>query len=140
MTLYSLHCPCGERIVLPPQSPLGRFDDQASEPNSQRWPLKFLCRECGLLSVHRVQEIDREEHGRPDLFESDRTLWSVQILCDHRGCGNRYSICTQSPRYDGRDEALYIFQHAKRPVTCGVDGHSFDPAMVLYCGLLTLQT
>src|SRR6266853_582254 len=137
MTRYSLYCPCGERIPLPPQSPLGKFAGPTAEANPQKWPLRFVCQQCALLSVHEVREIDLEEPGKPDLFESDHILWHVQIRCDHWHCKTRYSIYTQVPRNAERDDVLYVLQHAKRPITCGVDGHSFDTTMVLSClGLL----
>jgi hypothetical protein len=136
MIRYSLYCPCGERIPLPPQSPLGRFDGPVAKANPQKWPLKFVCQNCELLSVHEVQEFDREEPGMPDLFDSEHSLWRVQIRCDHRQCGRLYSIYTQVPTSAGRDDVLYILQHAKRAVTCGESDHVFDTTMVLYCGPL----
>jgi hypothetical protein len=136
MTRYSLYCPCGERIPLPPQSPLGRFDDQAVEANPQRWPLRFVCQNCELLSVREVQGIDREEPGMPDLFDSEHNLWHVQILCDHGQCGTHYTIYTQVPTSAVRDDVLYILLHAKSAVTCGESDHVFDTTMVLYCGPL----
>jgi hypothetical protein len=134
MTRYSLRCQCGERIPLPRRSPLGIFEGQVAEANLQRWPLRFVCQNCGLASVHEVQEIDQEERGRPDLFDSEHNLWHVQILCDHRQCGTHYTIYTQVPTNAGRDDVLYVLQHAKRPVTCGETDHVFDTTMVLHCG------
>jgi hypothetical protein len=60
----------------------------------------------------------------PDLFDSERNLWHVQIRCDQRQCGTRYSICTQVPTSytqvptsAGCDDVLYILLHANRGVT-----------------------
>ena len=72
----------------------------------------------------------------PDLFDSERNLWHVQIRCDHRQCGTRYSIYTQAPTSAGRDDVLYILIHAKRGVTGGDSDHVFDTTMVLVCAPL----
>jgi hypothetical protein len=72
----------------------------------------------------------------PDLIDSERTLWHVQIRCDHGQCGTKYTIYTQVPTHAGRDYVLYILRHAKRPVTCGKTGHVFDTPMILYCAPL----
>ncbi len=136
MTRYSLHCPCGERIPLPPQSPLGKFDDQAPEPKLQRWPLSFFCHYCGIRSVHEAQETEPEEIGRLDLCESEHSFWHVQIRCDHGNCGKRFFIYTLKPASAAPEDVLYVLLHAKPPITCGETDHILDTRMVLYCGPL----
>lgn len=72
----------------------------------------------------------------PDPVDSEHNLWRIQIQCDHGQCETQYTIYTQTPTHGGRNDVLYILQHAKRPVTCGETGHVFDTTMVLYCGPL----
>src|SRR5208282_6844950 len=44
---FDVECPeCHDSIVLPRQSPLGRFDGQA-DPSKGAWPAEFLCSSCG---------------------------------------------------------------------------------------------
>jgi hypothetical protein len=44
--VFTVECPkCRDPIVVPRQSPLGRFDGQA-DPSTDAWPAKFLCQMC----------------------------------------------------------------------------------------------
>jgi hypothetical protein len=50
----TVECPkCRDPIVVPRQSPLGRFDGQA-DPSTDAWPAKFLCQRCehGFVCTH----------------------------------------------------------------------------------------
>jgi hypothetical protein len=137
MIACTLCCPCGEQIVLPPQSPLERFfADQVLNPAPQMWPLRFVCQNCGIESCHAAGDIHRydAETRIPNRYHG--SLWRIQILCDHRRCGRRFSIYTAKPKNATREEVFYVLENAKEAVTCGESDHVFDTRMVLDYGLL----
>jgi len=93
--VFLLRCPCGAPIVLPRQSPLGRYEGQHYQP-TDAWPVLFVCTHCERQSVHRPPT--RQETLDDNLAQYLRrhTFWRFEIECDHENCGELLVIHTIS--------------------------------------------
>jgi hypothetical protein len=90
--VFLFRCPlCGESIVLPRQSPLGKYEGQ-QYLTTPMWPITFLCKKHGQSCECSVDKIDLEPIQRPDPPPHWETLWEIEAECVHGNCGLRHVI------------------------------------------------
>ena len=83
--IYQLECPgCGESIVLPRQSPLGKYAGLEYQRQGI-WPPIFLCRQ-----TERLYEVSSLIHSIEVTrlpLKSDLSLWEIDCECAYNHCG-----------------------------------------------------
>jgi len=93
MLVFFVRCQkCGESIVLPRQSPLGKYGDREYQP-TDRWPITLLCiahaQLCGVAPRFR-----REVIVMPDPGPRRVSLWQIDCECGRENCGKPQTIYT----------------------------------------------
>jgi hypothetical protein len=90
--VFLFHCPlCGESIVLPRQSLLGKYEGQQFL-TTPMWPITFLCRGHGQVCECSIDRIDLEPAQRPTQPLQSETLWEIEVGCAHEGCRLLHAI------------------------------------------------
>lgn len=120
---FQLLCPrCQYPIVLPHQSPLGKFQGLDCQPTGD-WPVTFLCRGCGRLSEYFGKDV--LSVGIPVLVQNQRLpdLWQIDCECDRENCGGQRAIYTTYPAGAPEEDVERLVLQCVTEVPCS-DDHS----------------
>jgi hypothetical protein len=90
--VFCIQCPlCDASIVLPRQSPLGKYEDQWYRPTGA-WPITLLCiRSEQTCECSRVM-IRRELLEKPGQDSEGMVLWEIACGCAHEDCKRQNDI------------------------------------------------
>jgi len=117
--VHLFRCPnqkCSDYAVLPRQSHLGRFADQPS-PAKDIWPIRYLCRSCGLASEIPAQAIHPEEAEMPE----QNQLVRYDFSSDQSGSLVNFAIYSKERRLYRtspdirREDAYGAIEHVLKP-------------------------
>ena len=87
---------CPEYAVLPRQSHLGKFDEQAG-PSAGVWPILYLCLPCGRLSRVRAEMIRQVEEAEA---LTQYQLVRYDFSSERSGTSHHCAIYTQETGFD----------------------------------------
>jgi len=112
---------CGERIVLPLGSPLGR------SPYQYYWPMDgqtitLVCPNCGLLSVHSESDVHLVDMLPEIPNPLPTVLWRVEFSCDRENCGLPVVVHTRTEGRTAIDEPYRLVKRARPTPSCA-NGH-----------------
>lgn len=117
--VHVFRCPnqkFSDYAALPRQSHLGRFADQPS-PSKDMWPIRYLCRSCGLASEIPARAIHPEEAGMP---EENQLVW-YDFPGNQSGFQVSFAIYSQERRLNRsspdirRKDAYGAIEHILKP-------------------------
>jgi hypothetical protein len=125
--VHLFRCPnqkCSNYAVLPRQSHLGTFADQPS-PAKDIWPIRYLCRSCGLASEIPAQAIHPEEAEMPE----QNQLVRYDFSSDQSGSLVSFAIYSKERRLYRtspdirREDAYGAIEHVLKPFGIWLDSY-----------------
>jgi hypothetical protein len=121
--VYQFQCPaCYEHMILPRQSPLGKYGDQQYLP-MDTWPIEFLCFRLGQVCLVQVAAIHQETIAALAPTSGEADLWQIVCECDHENCGEHRAIYTKYLADETAQNVCGILLSAAHVVPCS-KGHT----------------
>jgi hypothetical protein len=116
---------CKRRMILPRQSPLGKFEGLVNQPTAE-WPATFLCITCGRLSEYSdaVVREDQLSVTAPDARFPD--LWRVELKYGRKNYGKNRAIYTTYPAGASEDHVREVVVRRVKAISYA-EGFSFEP-------------
>ena len=108
-------------VVLPRQSPLGRFADEPYLPKGI-WPIDFLCLPHGHVCRVTPHVIHLDPVPTLALGIHEALLWKIEYECARQNCGQRQTIYTRYSAVGTQADVLRDVLKTRARVLCS-EGH-----------------
>jgi len=97
--VFTLRCPnCHDPIVLRHRNPLGTAFDPPDRAKD-KWPLRYWCNYCGLVSVFQELDIHEESFDTQGQSSYTESLWCFEFVCVQENSERHFSIYSKQPDY-----------------------------------------
>lgn len=117
-SVFTFQCPlCPEQIVLPRQSPLGRYVGLQYQP-SHEWPITLLCSRYARLSEVPPESIRLDTKVVLGPISGPMALWRIECECAHENCGANYAIYTTSYADESVKSVMRFLFDANPAIDC----------------------
>jgi hypothetical protein len=130
--VYVLACPCGEQIVLPHQSPLGRFVYPHCLP-TDKWPVVFVCTHC----EHTIGLRDGDIRPAPVEVQAQsphsESFWYLEFECVRKDSPRLYGIATKFLKSASEEDVKSIVFSTISRAPCGCAGNIEEILQREYC-------
>lgn len=124
--VFCFRCPCGHPAVLSLRSPVGKYEGLLYRPNTDAWPLRLLCINCGQVTP-RLQGVFESIDPMTLGSRSSEALWKVGCECAHQNCESTHILYASWPARRFEEELADKAMGAFVGLWCGGDRHEFCP-------------
>jgi hypothetical protein len=113
-----LECPlCKNSVLLPRQSPLGRYEGPRYQP-TDIWPIDFVCFLNGQVCQAHPASIHPKTGGVSNLDRGAAVLWETVFACAHEDCGRLRTLYSRQSADSTPEAAIQTVLAANPSLTC----------------------